>query len=227
MALAIVQSKAAQATATTNHTVTLDSAPTEGNLVVFAYNIGIADVSITKPSGYTQHDFADRSIVHSASICSKVAGAGESATIAATTAVNDTSSVFAVEVSGNHASPFDVSNSFDNGTGNVTSLDSCATGTLSQADEIIFSIVGLSGGNGGSEAIDSGFTLIQEAVTTFATLGYKIVSATTSENPTHSWATGRTAVAVIASFKAAAAADFVRPTIIVAPSAALHRASDW
>jgi len=186
--------------------VTLDAAPTQNNLLVATLRIGGADSTLTGPGGgWTKAVAQDRGTQESVSIWYKIAGAGESATH--TWSISGGAQLTELEIyefSGNvTASVLDKINSFDNGTGTATSIQPGSTGTLGQANEVIVTIAGTVGGNGGTEAIDSTFNIQDAATFANNTTGYKIVAVTTAENPTHSWATGSRCAAAIASFKAA------------------------
>lgn len=206
MTISVVQNKAAQTSATTSHTVTLNTAPTQNNLILVAIKIDIIDEAVsnvTGPTGYAKDVVKDRG-TGSVAIWSKVAGASESGTITFTTTLNQTADLEAMEVSGNATSSvLDKTNKAEGASGNT--IQPGTTGTLSQADEIAFTASLQAGTNGGSEAIDSGFTVLDAATFTTSITGYLIVSATTALNPTHSWTTNRARAAVIATYKAAAA----------------------
>lgn len=214
MALAVVQNKGATSSATTSHTVTLDAAPAQNNLIVVSIFITITDEAspnVTGPSGYTRDVVKDRG-TGSVAIWSKIAGASESASITFTTAANQSAQMEAVEVSGNATStPLDKTNKAEGASG--TSIQPGTTGTLSQADEFAFTASLQAGTNGGSEAIDTGFTVLDTATFSQTIVGYLIVAATTALNPTHSWATNRARAAVIATYKAAAAAATSPPVL--------------
>lgn len=214
MALAVVQNKPATSSATTSHTVTLNSAPTQNNLVLVAIKIDVVDEAVsnvTGPSGYVKDVVKDRG-TGSVAIWSKVAGASESATITFTTALNQSASLEAIEVSGAAtASVLDKTNKAEGASSN--SIQPGTTGTLSQADEIAYTASLQAGTNGGTEAIDTGFTVLDSGSFDTMIAGYLIVAATTALNPTHSWTTNRARAAVIATYKAAAAAATSLPDL--------------
>lgn len=200
MAVSLVQSKVGT---NTNDDITLvfDSTPVSGNLLVAVYSqFGVNGLDAM--TGWTlirdvQHSGGSNRIV----AWYKIAGASESTSVTAGATGGATSDLAIYEFSGIDATPLDKDNGNDGGY-SVTSLQPGTTGTLTQANEVAITAVCTGSSNGGSEAIDSGFTLVGASTLTRSLHGYKIVSATTALNPTLSWATARNCTAIIMTFKA-------------------------
>lgn len=199
--MALVQNKAATGTSTSPQ-ATLDSTPTNGNLLIATIGCGATVANLDANTGWTMAvEVEHPTISMSTAIAYKVAGAGESATQVPFQQVNSVNwSVEIEEWSGMAASPLDKTNSNpQSGTG--TSVQPGSTGTLTQASEVVVTVSATNGSNGAGEAIDSGFTVLDAATFTQAISGYLAVSATTALNPTHSWNTSRPRIAAIATFK--------------------------
>lgn len=95
------------------------------------------------------------------------------------------------------SSAIDKSNS---ASGSGTSIQTGTTGTLSQTVEVALAAAITATNNGGTEAIDSGFTIRSAATHNRCVLGDLVTAATTALNPTLSWATSLTDAAVIVTF---------------------------
>lgn len=198
----LVQSKGATITATTNGALTFDTPPQEDNLLVCMARVNISAASVVNPTGATKA-VDDTFGSNSWAIWFKVAGAAESSTFGPTCASSVNWNTVVAEFSGLlTASVLDKVAETDPGTPG-TSLPTGSTGVLSQAVELAVAMCALGSTSGGSEAVDSGFSLLQSIV--FAgknvIFAYKIVSATTALNPSFSWVTSGERSAGIATFK--------------------------
>jgi len=138
----------------------------------------------------------------------------------------------ASKVTGAGASPYDKSA----GASGVSTTPSCgATGTLSQADEVVFGAIGTKGPAADSAGTWTGVTAVARAGvgsgTNAATiaLGYAVVSSTASVTPAKSSITSRAWAGVVASFKEAAAAPAVQlqSRSLRAASVAARSSSSW
>jgi len=115
MAIAFVQSKiGVKSTDSSDHTVTFDTSPTEGNLLVaFIHHRNTADETDITLSGWSDIDFASQSAVSKGFF--RIAGASESSAVTIDTAAVDPASGVMViaEYSGIKATtPLDVTNSY-------------------------------------------------------------------------------------------------------------------
>lgn len=132
--------------ASTNHTVTFDSGPTQNNLLILTV---VGDATASTPAGWSlatsQVQFVGIYIFY------KVAGAGESSSITVTIGSSTNASMVAMEYSGMATStPLDQVAGTNNYNGSA--VPSGTTATTAQADELLVAAVGLSGGGG---SIDS------------------------------------------------------------------------
>lgn len=159
----VVQSKPASGTASNSPSVTLDSTPTAGNMLVVCFawiSVGAA-ISIT-PDSNLNSAFA-QIVDNSNTSCRtfakyRVMGAGETKTYAATlsSAVTDWA-VHAIEFSGVHTTvPLDKSAS---NTGTTTTVDSGTTATTTEAAELWLAFLANRGGVSQSSPTNS-FSLI-------------------------------------------------------------------
>lgn len=224
MAIAQVQKKQTSTTGTTSHAFTFTSTPTDSNLLVFVVTFTTDPGTITPEAGIDVAVAAQRGTAQTIGIYYTVAS-GEDTSFTFTTANSVNGRCEAYEYSGcdaTQASVLDVFTSNDGGAGTVTSLSTGTTGTTAQADELAITGVGLSGSSGGSEAWTNSFTL--ETGTGVPNSASKILSATGTQESTASWATARTAVAAIATFKAGGAGSQAitptGPTVTVTPGTA-------
>lgn len=206
----LVQFKAATSTSTTA-TATFDASPTQDHLLVVALQCQTPVANITPPASFapdvTDDDDAG---VFSIGLYSRVCPAGQSATITFTLSSSVVWSILLYEWAGNvTSSPLDKTNKNDPTGTTQTDIQPGSTGPLSQADEVAFVVAGTSAGNGGTEAIDSGFSVIGSAALSQMVSGHLEVHATTALNPHISWLTGRRANAAIATYKLAPAATAI------------------
>jgi hypothetical protein len=190
MAIALVQNVPASGTGTTNPTATI-SAATAGNLIVAVLMPALAVAAITDPAGYTRRKAQDNSVATSCCIhIEKIAAGGE--TSIAFTAAASNWDLEVTEWSGVAAS----GSEFDATVGAAdpaAAVTSGQPGSLTPAATGELFIIGMGGNgqNGGSEAIDSGFTVLDAATFLRGICGYKIKTDALAENPTMSWTTGR------------------------------------
>lgn len=208
-----VQNKGASQGAATTHAITLDAAPKPGNLLVGFWKSSCTNSLVTTSNAFTNAVFIDHG-ANSSSIWYKLALPGESATITwGTTSV--AADLEVVEFSGNSRDPdrlLDKTASFDFGASTTTSI-SLATGTLNDPDSLICSTAGIGGSNGGSEAINNGFTIVDAATLGQMTAGYRASQGVASVTPSHSWLTARTAWIVNVTFRAARPTPVPRATM--------------
>lgn len=225
MAIAQVQRKSAASTSdSTSHSITFDSAPTQGNLLVVVYSSdggGAAGPNggwtpVTGTDGVLSADFT-------AVICwYKIAGASESSTISFTFASASNLAVTAYEYSGIAAS-----SPVDKVAGNSpgSSTGTCATGTTAtttQADELLIAGVGQTTAGGGTlrtiASWNNSFTAelhiasTGSPVNTSISVASRIVSATGTYSSTATFSGGNSnhPSAGIVTFKAAAAPSGIR-----------------
>ena len=147
MAFALAQSKLkSETTATRSPTITLDAAPTQGNLLVamVAVSLNAGASAFTTPSGWTAHPDGG---INQATDCEgiiywKEAGAGESATITFTNVIAVAKEIdFCVmEFSGGTAWTAD--GHAENTNSGSNTLTSGTTGTTAQANEVACAFFG-------------------------------------------------------------------------------------
>lgn len=201
MAYALVQNKGVETTGT-NPTATFSATPTTGNLLVAV--LCTADgtsANVTNPAGWSQraNKFSTASPVGGVRIIERIAPASPSATVTFTDATSSLYSIELYEFSGNPpSSEFDTvaAGAVNAGT---TSLQPANITPTTAADLFVVGCY-QAGTNGGSEAIDSSFTMIDSGVFASAVMGYKIKTDGAAENPTSSWATSRGAIATQVAF---------------------------
>lgn len=204
-------------TSVSSKVFTTNAAITAGNLAVVAigwYNGGSSVVAISSVSDgtntYTAAVTASSSGSTPSSIalyyCKNAAAVASSASITVTWASNVLAQgIIAYQVSGvDKTGPLDKTATY---TSPATTTPSVSTGTLSQANEIIFGCAG--GYNITSYTESSGFTSLASVFpnSDATTLSYDTVTSTTSVTyapTTNADLTGPT-IALVASFKAAAA----------------------
>lgn len=200
--LRLVQSKAANGN-TATATATFDAAPQAGSLLVAALRLDKLFAALTLPSGFTDavHDDDDLG-VFSVDIAyeANIAG-GHTSTIAYTWTGAVQWGLGIYEFAGAAAAPLDKTNSNDPVGTALTSCASGSTGTLTQANEVVIAMAGLSGTNGGGDTIDNASFSQLAGTGTRVQLAYALTNATTALNPTFGWTTGRGAVGAIATFK--------------------------
>lgn len=85
-------------------------------------------------------------------------------------------------------------------SGVSNSIATNSTGTLSSTSEVALAAAITATNNGGTEAIDSSFTIRSAATHNRCVLGDRIVTANTALNPTLSWSTSLTCAAMIVTF---------------------------
>jgi len=122
----------------TSVTVTLDSTPTEGNLLVASHYTGAPDSSA--PAGFSEA-VALTHVDDEGAIYYKVAGAGESTSITAGASTTKNNMLNVLEIEGPwNATPLDQTAS-DGPNYSVSSQTSGTTSTTSQADEFAVALI--------------------------------------------------------------------------------------
>jgi hypothetical protein len=109
---------------------------------------------------------------------------------------------------------------------------SATSGTLAQADSLVFGLVGwttgtstVSAGSGYSNLITSGGTV---ASNRFGALESKVVAATTAQTADFTLGTSRPWGCVVAAYRASAAAGSATPQPFTGqPPTAVHRSFSW
>jgi hypothetical protein len=176
-----------------------------GDLLVaaVALNTGLK-AGVTGPAGWSNIASAstdDAAAVGSLTLWWKIASASESSWTWSFTTSTVTIEISQYHDSGGGTWTLDKSNS-NAPAGSAINVTTGSTGTLTQSAEVAFAAASvISGADGGTEAVDSSFTVLNPSVsTTRITDGYLITAATTALNPTLSWLTSRTRVGAIATF---------------------------
>jgi hypothetical protein len=200
VAITLVQHKAALNDAgSANGSVTGLTAAVANDLLVGIIGIGggIVSSGVTDPAGYTRAIAQDQGASKTCIIVYKVAAGGE--TSMAFTHASAPWSIEAYEFAGTATStPLDDSKGTQ--TSGVTSLLSTSS-TPGQANEVYVGAACLGGDDGGGEAIDSGWTVLDAVTFTRLIPGYKIKTDALAEAPTFSWTTSRAVAMAIAGFK--------------------------
>lgn len=198
MAFSLVQHVPAKDDAgSANGSVTI-SAATAGNIIVVTGGFRTTAALVTDPGGYTRRTSKDDAGTKTAILIEKIAAGGETAI--AFTHASCAWSIEAYEFSGNEVSgsEFDAAAAGANGSG--TSIQPGSI-TPAVANELFVACVEVGGDNGGSEAVDSSFTLEDAATFTTFFSAFKISGGSGAENPTFSWTTSRGMAAIMATFK--------------------------
>lgn len=198
-----VQGKWAQALSSTSVSVTLDSTPVEGNLLiaVVTSNSGIGSNPV-HPWGLSGADVIGGTgpVAH---IYSKIAGPSESTTVTHSSGTVRNYSISVIEVaptSGRTWAGLDVS-AVNTGT-SVSSLALGPTGTQADTDDIAVSGIGLNGAPATVPAWNSSYTTVGSPTTDArGFMGYKILSSTAATSTTGSWTTARNAAGALATYK--------------------------
>ena len=193
---ALVQRKAAPSAGATTSSVTLNAAPTEGDLLVA--RVGTTATGRTfSMSGWTPGPKNDR-----AQFFYKIVGAGESATI--TTNLSGSATTLRLLVDEwshiDTVTPLDASVSTAKGSA-LTSLSTGVTATTSVADSIALTMHMLNGNAGGGVTFTNGFRTDQASGPVIA--GSKVLTASGTQETTASWTTARAANAIIVVFRGA------------------------
>lgn len=203
MPINLVQTGNQSNTAVTSIGVTLGATPTQGNHLIAAYRESQIPGTLTLPDAgwqwVTPNPYTGSTTRTGGFAVRLVTEAALSSTITFTSDTSDTKSLYIDEVSGLDQEDLFGAHNENPTAPTATSKQPNTTGTLTQEDCYVISLVSLSGSTGGSEAVDSGFTLTVP-VATFL-VARKITAATTALNPTFSWLTSRTSFAQIAVFK--------------------------
>ena len=138
MAVLLVQSKAGGASSQTA-TATLDSTPTQGNLLIAVISWVTNGSIATAPAGWTEAKFAGGATHGFLVIYYKVAGASEPTNPAWTAASTAVCHISLFEYSGLTATPLDKVASA--GPSFVSTIGTGTTAAIAQADELLFAAV--------------------------------------------------------------------------------------
>lgn len=177
---------------------TFSTTPTQGNLLVAAVtaNVGVGSITIT---GWTTGKSIAVGLAGGLIVFYKVAGIGESTTVTANGTLATFMDIQIFEYDGiDNASPLDVTGSTADDTTSVTSRSSGASGTLTQANELVFAAVAQAGANGGGASWTNSYTA--RITTTHLISADLNTTVTTTTNSTGSWTTGQRAAGVILTF---------------------------
>lgn len=176
----------------------LGATPTDGNLLVGLISSTSLLASTTISAGWAvAASDDDDGGSFSAQIIYKIAH-GDTTTPLTVTA-GTTASVELAEFSGVSAI-VDVAPAASDPSGISTTVTCTATGTLATTSDLVVAIASLSGTNGGSQTVDSGFTLLDTVTLTRPLAAYKIKTDSTSEAPIFTWLTTRGRQALIVAF---------------------------
>lgn len=205
----VVQAKCARSTAlVTSMSVTLNSAPTSGNLLVAVLTTSVAITSPVYPWGATP-DFA-HGTGRAVRILSKIAGPSESATVTFSNGSSNRITLSVIEVAptvgGSTWAP-DASATVTQAS-SVTSLAIGPTGSTTSADQVAVAGICLVNTGGSTPAWSNSYTLAPGADTSatgFA--GYRLLPTATTTTTTGSWTTARDCVGLIATYKQTPAAS--------------------
>ena len=212
MAIAFVQSKiGVKSTDSSDHTVTFDTSPTEGNLLVaFIHHRNTVDETDITLSGWTDIDSAVSSAVGKGFF--KIAGASESSAVTIDTAAVDPASgvMIIAEYSGiTETAPLNVTNSYKVASESNSLLSSDIITTVN--DALLLNFCGVrQGGNDGSFSGTNSFLVVEDGESTGssfsgAALLDRTVTSTGTYNSTTSWTDGGKAGGVICAVEMDAA----------------------
>jgi hypothetical protein len=204
MAIAYVQRKTASSVNGTV-AVTLDAAPTAGNLLVgYIDSTNAGHAVFTPPANWSEAVYANVGASGFVTLCYRVAGAGESATVSCTITGSTTANISVEEFSGIATALLDKTASTADGGSTTSSRSSGTTATTTAANELCFAVVGL-GAAGTSPGWSNSYTIYDGAAGMLVG-GYLVVSSTGAQEAALSWTTPRRASGLIATFKATVAA---------------------
>lgn len=193
----------------TTRTATYPVTATAGKLLVAVCCLGATVAQTTIPAGWTSLVAINHnSLTFSLHLVYKVSDGTETGATFSHSASASAIRIGAYQYSGvATSSPADKSASNDDGGSGQTSLATGTTATTTQADELIFTVVGWSGGVT-SPSWASATTVATVSSNTFQGLmtGQRIVAATGTYSDTASWTTSRFCDALIGTFKGAAVA---------------------
>lgn len=204
--MTLIQSKGNQQSSTLSISVTLDSSPAQGNLMVLCFKDNVAGSNITLPSGFVWTTDSPNTQVSGRTLgfASKIAGAGESATVTVTSDLSATKLLMVWEDSGHtDIGHTDEETGFGGG---ATSRQLTSSGTLPNADCFVAAVCDQSGSNGGEVSVDSGFTLRETGQFDLWMVADKTTTVNTALAPTFAWTTSRQSIGMIAAFPVGAAA---------------------
>lgn len=197
--MSVVQTKGFEDSAVTEAAVTLDTPPTEGNHLIALLKENDDLSVITNPAGFTVAPNCPFVIgSRQLTLVYKEVGPSESSTVTFTTDLANTKHLQVWEVSGLDGTAPDVLTT-DQVSGQI-SRQLGPTGQLPSPDCFVIACAEQSSNNGGSEAVDSGFTLRDEDLYFLWVLADKVTDTDDSLSPTLSWATARFAGGLMAVF---------------------------
>lgn len=186
----VVQYKTASTNSASSLSVTLDAAPTEGNIVCVIVN---SDATITGPTGYTSRgsNVGNQAVY----VWDKTADASESATITVTPSASDTVVMIAIEVGG--TSGFDTISTVAStqGSGSQTSRTISSLTTVAGAGDLVIAAALLHSFSSGptSPNWDNSFTALATAgPTTNGTSGKECAAFFSTRSVAASTAVGTT-----------------------------------
>jgi hypothetical protein len=198
--IALVQHvPAADNVGSVNGSVTI-AAATAGNLLVAAAGFPVVQASaVTNPVGYTRRSSQDQSANKCGLIVEKVAAGGETSITFTHASTQWNIEAFEFSGCGVSGSEFDAQSSA--AIASATTAKLSAPFTPGGTSEVIVICIGQGNDNGGSEAVDSGFTILDTGSFTKFMVAYKIKTDAAAEDPQFSWLTARTGGMCLAAFK--------------------------
>jgi hypothetical protein len=218
MAIALVQSVGANNAATTAHvTGTLGAAPTANNLLVILQYINTPKANVTaEASGFTVNiDDDDNAGAFCVRVTDKIAGGGEPTSYTTTTSTSVQDRSILAEFSGVDTATPRQTPGGTAGNDPVGSALSVAVGSITPAaaGTLLIAMAGFAStaGASGTEAIDTGYTLLPIGLQRLIA-GYLVSPDALAKNPTISWPNSVGVDALHVAYKAAPAAAG-QPTI--------------
>lgn len=194
MTITAVQS--ATGTGSGNTTATLSSSPTANNTLIAVVLTGTSDVNISI-AGFTK-DAAHGAAGWYTSIWSRTCDGTESTDVTVTGAAS-TTNIVVREYSGITLTPVDQVVSANGASAFTSSLSPGTTAETSQADELAIAAVGVSGGFSAQSFSDD--FVLQHTLSRLIVADLVLSSAQTVTT-TASWTSGRSAAAVLVTYKA-------------------------
>lgn len=197
---AVVQAKRGGILTNTSLSVTLDTAPTQGNLVVALVSVSGTITNPVYPLGATEPDATatDTGIAYA---FHKTAGANESATVTFSSDTARTMTLSVIEVAPTGGKSWNGLDKTATAVGpSGTSLAVGPTAAQAEADNFA-AVMMVPAGTIGTTApsYTNGYTAITG--TDRSASGYKVLSDAAATSTTISWVTARTTAAVLATYK--------------------------
>lgn len=225
MAIAFVQKKeGALATNASSITVTFDSTPTEGNLMILALSLRSSGDGIILPSGWTKQ--IDNTGNTTLAMGWKIAGAGESSDVLVSYDDTTGSALIIGEFSGIDGTPFDVSQTGSGGP--VKASTAGPTASTAQNDELAVAATAVRQDGGAWVSWSDSFITGDDIVSTSASVAhiawcYKILTAIGTPQVTGTWTNNQDFVDGILTFKAAAVSAAKRRRVGIGAGYAMRR----